>query len=129
LPPPSPPLPSAPPRTVGQYGGLLGAAALLSVGGVLAVGTGWLVRRRCLPVARSEVRNGRGAVELVGDAAREEKRLAPADAPGVVAATAAAAIAEAQLELTSELARARKHAEGRNHAAPDSYQYAQFDFD
>ena len=111
---------------------------------MLAVGAAWLARRRCLPVTCSEIRGGRG-VELVGDAAGEVKRQAPADAPAdapavaapavaapavaaaAVAAAAAAAIAEAQLELASELARARKHVEERNQTAPD--RYARFDLD
>lgn len=59
-------------------GGLFGAAILLALGGVLAVGAAWLVRRRCLPS------------ELGGDAAGEAKRQAQADDP---------AAAEAQHEL------------------------------
>ena len=93
---------------------------------MLAVGAAWLARRRYLPVTRSELRDGRGVVELVGDAADEVKRHASADAPAAAAATAAA-IAKAQLELAFELARARKHAEERKQTAPDSY--AQFDLD
>ena len=96
------------------------------------VGAAWLARRhRRLPVTRSEVRGGRGAVlELVGDASGEVKRQVPADAAApadapvaapAVAAAAAAATAEAQLERASELARARKHVEERNQAAPDRY--------
>lgn len=128
---------SAPPPTASQYGGLLRAATLLSVGGVLVVGAAWLARRRWLPVTRSEVRRGRGVgLELVGDASGEVKRqasadaAAPADAPvaaPAVAAAAAAAMAEAQLELASELARARKHVEERKKTAPDGY--ARFDLD
>ena len=34
---------------VSRDGGVLGAAVLLTLGGVLAVGAAWLARRRCLP--------------------------------------------------------------------------------
>ena len=66
---------------VSRDGGVLGAAILLALGGVLVVGAAWLARRRCLPS------------ELGGAAAGEVKLQAPAGDPAAV---------EAQLELAVE---------------------------
>ena len=51
---------------VSRDGGVLGAAVLLALGGVLAVGAAWLARRRCLP---SELEAATaGEVKLQGQA-------------------------------------------------------------
>jgi streptolysin S family bacteriocin protoxin len=125
---------------VSRDGGVLGAAVLLALGGVLAVGAAWLARRRCLP---SELEAATaGEVKLQGQAgepAAANAQLELAVAGGVDCCPAAAACTSTSTggaastaggaaadRLHFERGWATKYA-ARKKTAPE--RYSQFDLD
>ena len=128
---------------VRRDGGVLGAAILLALGGVLAVGAAWLARRRCLPsqlegAAAGEVKLQGQAGEPAAAEAHLEMAVAggrggvdrcPAAAActststGTAACTAAGGAAD---RLQLERGWAMKYAT-RKKTAPE--RYSQFDLD